>query len=139
MPMPAPTRRRRTNPPKQLIDLVRTRAGSCSTSVAALCAFDQVGGGGENVLAVSITNRRTRPSNAAATDSLTVAEGAIERLAAPADDGLAVRDIWLLRLRALLARAHGDAAAYAHFRDSYRDMAKTLGFEGHIAWAEAMR
>jgi hypothetical protein len=50
-----------------------------------------------------------------------------------------VRDIWLLRLRALLARAHGDAAAYAHFRDSYRDMAKTLGFEGHNAWAEAMR
>jgi adenylate cyclase len=23
-------------------------------------------------------------------------------------------------------------------RDRYRDMAKTLGFEGHIAWAEAM-
>ena len=54
------------------------------------------------------------------------------------DDGLASRDIWLLRSRALLARAHGDAAAYAHFRDRYRDMAKTLGFEGHIAWAEAM-
>ena len=67
------------------------------------------------------------------------AEAAIERLAAaPADEGLVVRDIWLLRLRALLARAHGDAAAYAHFRDRYRDMARTLGFEGHIAWAEAM-
>ena len=26
----------------------------------------------------------------------------------------------------------------ADFRDRYRDMAKTLGFEGHIAWAEAM-
>ncbi len=51
---------------------------------------------------------------------------------------MAVRDIWLLRLRALLARAHGDAAAYAQFRDYYRDMARTLGFEGHIAWAEAM-
>ena len=51
---------------------------------------------------------------------------------------LAIRDIWLLRLRALLARAHGDDAAYAGFRDRYRDMAKTLGFEGHIAWAEAM-
>ena len=49
-----------------------------------------------------------------------------------------MRDIWLLRLRALLARAHGDDAAYAHFRDRYRDMAKTLDFEGHIAWAEAM-
>jgi hypothetical protein len=67
------------------------------------------------------------------------AEAAIERLvAAPADDGLVIRDIWLLRLRALLARTHGDAAAYTHFRDRYRDMARSLGFEGHIAWAEAM-
>ena len=67
------------------------------------------------------------------------AEAAIERLAAaPTDDGVAVRDIWLLRLRALVARAHGDAAAYAHLRDRYRDKARTLGFEGHIAWAEAM-
>ena len=67
------------------------------------------------------------------------AEAAIERLAsAPADEGLVIRDIWLLRLRALLARVHGDAAAYAHLRDRYRDMAKTLGYEGHIEWAEAM-
>jgi hypothetical protein len=67
------------------------------------------------------------------------AEVAIERLAAaPADEGLVIRDIWLLRLRALVARAHDDAAAYAQFRDRYRDMARTLGFEGHIAWAEAM-
>jgi hypothetical protein len=66
-------------------------------------------------------------------------EAAIERLAAaPAEEGLATRDIWLLRLRALLAGAHRDDAAYADFRDRYRDMAKTLGFEGHIAWAEAM-
>ena len=70
-----------------------------------------------------------------------VAEGeaAIERLAvAPADEGLVIRDIWLLRLRALLARAHGDDARYREYRDRYRDMARTLGFEGHIAWAEAM-
>jgi class 3 adenylate cyclase len=67
------------------------------------------------------------------------AEAAIERLAtAPADEGLVIRDIWLLRLRALLARAHRDDAAYADFRDRYRDMAKSLEFEGHIAWAEAM-
>jgi hypothetical protein len=37
-----------------------------------------------------------------------------------------------------LAQAHGNAAAYTDFRDRYRDMAKTLGFEGHIDWAEAM-
>jgi hypothetical protein len=67
-----------------------------------------------------------------------LAEAAIERLAAPSDGGFAVRDIWLLRLRALSARAHGDDASYTHFRDRYRDMAKTLGFEGHIEWAEAM-
>jgi class 3 adenylate cyclase len=67
------------------------------------------------------------------------AEAAIERLAvAPADEGLVIRDIWLLRLQALLAWARGDAAAYAEFRDRYRDMAKTLGLEGHIVWADAM-
>jgi hypothetical protein len=67
------------------------------------------------------------------------AEAAIERLAtAPADEGLVIREILLLRLRALLARAHDDAATYAHFRDRYRDMATSLGFEGHIDWVEAM-
>jgi hypothetical protein len=67
------------------------------------------------------------------------AEAAIERLAAaPAEEGLVIRDIWLLRLRALLAQAHDDDAAYTDLLDRHRDMAKTLGFEGHIAWAEAM-
>jgi hypothetical protein len=67
------------------------------------------------------------------------AEAAITRLAdAPADDGLVIRGIWLLRLRALLARAHGDDTAYRDYRDRYRDMARSLEFEGHIAWAEAM-
>jgi hypothetical protein len=71
--------------------------------------------------------------------NLAEAEAAIERLvAAPAEEGLVIRDSWLLRLRALLARARGADAAYAHFRDRYRDMAKTLEFDGHIAWAEAM-
>jgi hypothetical protein len=67
------------------------------------------------------------------------AEAAVERfLAAPAEEGLVMRDIWLLRLRALLARAHGDGARYREYRDRYRGMARTLGYEGHIAWAEAM-
>jgi hypothetical protein len=66
------------------------------------------------------------------------AEAAIGRLARRPTDGLMVRDIWLLRLHALLARARGDAAAYAHLRDRYRDTAKTLDLEGHIAWGEAM-
>ena len=67
------------------------------------------------------------------------AQAAIDRLAAePTDPGFVLFEVPLLRLRALLARAHGDAATYAQFRDRYRDMAKTLGFEGHIALAEAM-
>ncbi len=67
------------------------------------------------------------------------AQAAIERLAAaPADEGLVIREIWLLRLRALLARARGDETSYRDYRDRYRDMARTLGFQGHIAWAEAM-
>jgi hypothetical protein len=67
------------------------------------------------------------------------AEAAIERLAAaPVDDGLVIRDIWLLRLRALLARARGEGVNYLAFVNRYREMATSLGFEGHIAWAEAM-
>jgi class 3 adenylate cyclase len=67
------------------------------------------------------------------------AEAAIERLAtAPADEGLAFRDIWLLRLRALLARARGDEVSYRDYRDRYNAMAISLGFEGHMQWAEAM-
>jgi class 3 adenylate cyclase len=74
-----------------------------------------------------------------AKSDLVEAEAAIERLAsAPADEGLVIREIWLLRSRTLLARARGDMLAYADLRDRYRDMAKSLGFEGHIAWAEAM-
>jgi hypothetical protein len=67
------------------------------------------------------------------------AEAAIERLAAaPADDDSTLRDIWLLRLRALLARARGEGVRYLDFMNRYRNMATSLGFEGHIAWAEAM-
>ena len=56
----------------------------------------------------------------------------------PALRDLVVRDIWLLRLRALLARARGDDVAYRDLASRYRAMAESLGFEGHIAMAEAM-
>jgi adenylate cyclase len=84
------------------------------------------------VLVEALVRRRSE-------EDLAEALAAIDSLAAvPTDPGFVLNEIWLLRSRALLARAHGDAAAYAHFRDRYRDMARTLGFEGHIAWAEAM-
>jgi hypothetical protein len=66
------------------------------------------------------------------------AESAIERLAAAPIDDLVVRDVTLLRLRALLAQARGDEAPYRDYRDRYRAMANEFGFEGHMAWAEAM-
>ena len=56
------------------------------------------------------------------------AEAAIKRLAdAPADEGLAVREIWLLRLQALLARARGDEARLSRIPGS-------LPRHGEIAW-----
>ncbi len=70
---------------------------------------------------------------------LTEARAAIDRLAAePTDPGFVLFEVPLLRLRALLAQARGDAATYAQFRDRYRDVAKRLGFEGHIALAQMM-
>jgi hypothetical protein len=70
---------------------------------------------------------------------LAEAERAIERLAAlPGDIDPVTREISVLRLRALLARARGDETTYRHLADRYRDMANSLGFEGHIATAEAL-
>jgi hypothetical protein len=36
------------------------------------------------------------------------------------------------------SRWRGDQDRYADLRDRYRDTAKTLDFEGHMAWAESM-
>ena len=67
------------------------------------------------------------------------AAAAIERLAAvPTDPGFVLNEIPLLRMRALLAKAHGDETAYRDYRDRYRAMATELGFEGHMQWAEEM-
>ena len=67
------------------------------------------------------------------------AQEAIDRLAnLLADDGSAIREMTLLRLRALLARARGDHAAYRELARRYLAMAESLGFEGHIDWAQAM-
>ncbi|HSS22903.1 MAG TPA: cyclase, partial [Mycobacterium sp.] len=66
-------------------------------------------------------------------------EAAIERLAAaPVDERFVVREITLVRLRALLSRARGDDVAYRDLVSRYRTMAESLGFEGHIAVAQAM-
>ncbi|WP_445162692.1 ATP-binding protein [Mycobacterium sp. Dal123C01] len=67
------------------------------------------------------------------------ARAAIDRLAAvPTEPGSVLHDLWLLSLRASEAQALGDEPAYRDYRDRYRSMANSLGFEGHIAWAAAM-
>ncbi len=67
------------------------------------------------------------------------AERAVDRLAAaPTDAEWPPRDIMVLRLRALLARAHGEDATYRHLVERYRALATSLGYEGHMTWAEAM-
>ncbi|PRC55439.1 hypothetical protein C6A85_43680, partial [Mycobacterium sp. ITM-2017-0098] len=55
-----------------------------------------------------------------------------------ADQGAVMCDITLLRLRALLARAHGDDAGFRELANRYRGMAEAHGYEGHIDWAAAM-
>jgi adenylate cyclase len=70
---------------------------------------------------------------------LAEARAAIEALAAiPTDPGLVLFEVPLLRMRALLAQATGDQTGYRDYRDRYRKMVTDLGFEGHMAFAEAM-
>jgi hypothetical protein len=64
------------------------------------------------------------------------AETAIERLAA-APLNFVGREIWLLRLRALLAAARGDEAAHRHLIRRHRAMATKLGWLGHMAMADS--
>jgi hypothetical protein len=72
-------------------------------------------------------------------DDLALAENTIDNLAnLPDDVSGVVRDIWLLRLRALLAKARGDEEAYRDCLDRHRQTATSLGFEGHMHWAEEM-
>ncbi|MEZ0384489.1 adenylate/guanylate cyclase domain-containing protein [Mycobacterium sp. pW045] len=67
------------------------------------------------------------------------AQASIDRLAAvPTDPGFVLFEVPLLRLRALLARANGDEVGYRDFADRYLKRATEVGYEGHMALAEAM-
>jgi adenylate cyclase len=72
-------------------------------------------------------------------EDISEAQHAIDRLAAArTDPGFVVHEVVLLHLQALLARATDDDASYREWRDRYRKRANELGFEGHMAMAEAM-
>jgi len=66
-----------------------------------------------------------------ASGDLQEAQAVIDRLeAVPTEPGFVPKDITLLRLRALLAQAHGDDLAYRDFMERYRTAANGVGFEG---------
>jgi hypothetical protein len=91
-----------------------------------------LGVGGTGILVQTLLQR-------GAEGDLAEAQRAVDRLQnLPGDQGSAMREITLLGLRALLAQARGDEVAYRDYRDGYRAMATSLGFEGHMKWAEAM-
>ena len=54
------------------------------------------------------------------------------------DPTFVLHEVQLLRMRALLARAHGDEVAYREFVERYRTRAAECGHAGHVAIAEAM-
>ena len=66
------------------------------------------------------------------------AEAAVASLATVANSGYQLYDLFLHRLRALLARACGDEARFRGFVDSYREMAEALDIKRHIAIANEM-
>lgn len=70
---------------------------------------------------------------------IAAAAHAVDRLAAvPTEPGFVLHELPILRLRALLARAHGDEAGYARFRERFRAKAIHAEFEGCLVQAEAM-
>ncbi len=71
-------------------------------------------------------------------DDMTEAEAVIGRIAnMKVGEVWAIREVTVLRLRAVLARARADPSALDVVR-RYRAVAESHGYEGHIAWAAAM-
>jgi class 3 adenylate cyclase len=124
-----------------LVAREQARSGDCDGAIKvmrnAVNEMHQAGRRGPEVWGIGLLVE-TLLEHGADSD-LAEAQEAIERLAnLPADEGSAVREITLLRLHALLTRARGDDMAHRELASRYLEMAKSLGFEGQVAWAEAM-
>jgi hypothetical protein len=117
----------------------RARCGEHDTAIPvmrqALDVLHQAGQVGYGVFGTGILVETLLERGAEG--DLAEAHEAIDWLVNLPADGSAIIEITLLRLRALLARARGDVG-YRDLASRYRAMAESLGFEGHIAWAEAM-
>jgi AAA ATPase-like protein len=119
----------------------KARLGDVDSAIQlARAAVDYLFDAGEMITrgaatSVLVESLLQRGSNADLKD----AQAAIERLAAvPTDPGFVLFEIPLLRLRALMARANGDENGYREFVDRYRKRANDVGYERHIAVADAM-
>jgi adenylate cyclase len=111
----------------EAIDELRTLA----EREVGLNAFGPFGRAAE--LVVELLLQRDGPQDLAA------AQEVIDLVAAvPTEPGIVIYEVALLRLRALVAQARGDEAEYRQYRDRYRAMANEIGYEGHIAIADAM-
>jgi hypothetical protein len=117
------------------------RRGDCDTAIPVIRkAVNELyrkgrfgwGVGASSLLVETLLERGTE------TD-LAEAQREMDRLAnSGAAHESAIVEVTLLRLRTLFARARGDDVAFADLVVRYRTMARSLGFEGHIAWADAI-
>ncbi|MGV0646723.1 adenylate/guanylate cyclase domain-containing protein [Mycolicibacterium sp. XJ2546] len=115
--------------------------GDCDVAVELMrCAVDELrraenvfyGAWATGVLVETLLERGRE-------DDLGEAEEAIDRMADFwSDPGSAIREVMLLKLRALVAGARGDRSLYHDLAGRYRAAAESLGYEGHTAWAEQM-
>ena len=100
---------------------------------------EEIDGGGAifvpmttNVLVEALLQRGTD-------DDIREAQSAIDRCAAvDVEPGMVLYDIWLLRMRARLAQVQGDDGHTGTAGTVTESWPKDLGFEGHMAVAEAM-
>ena len=119
----------------------RARRGDCDAAIPVMRqAVDELHQAGQLFYGVWGTGVLVETLlECCAEGDLAEARETIDRLAnVRADQDSAILEITLVRLRTLLARARGDDVAYRDLASRYRAMAESLGFEGHIAWAEAM-
>jgi class 3 adenylate cyclase len=114
------------------------RRGDLDNAIAALrAAVDDIFNSGQLSWTLKATAQFVETLLARGGEAeLQEAQTAIERLAAAPID-LVDREIWLLRLRALLAGARGDEAAHRDLLQQYRAMATKLGRLGHMAMSDS--
>ena len=105
--------------PRAAIESMRSTGNVANIDLAASCFVD------------TLIERRTD-------DDLNEAESLIENWLDPIYDQVpAARDVMSIRPEPCLAHARATWRPTANLR-SYRDLAISLGFEGHRAWAEAL-